>query len=119
MDDDVAGIDEAGRGPLAGPVVTAAVILDPDAVPDGLNDSKQLTMEDRERLFPEILRWAQVSIASSSSAEIDRLNHAGHQAILDAILARDPDEAETALRRHLQFAWELVRETLGTYAEPG
>lgn len=70
----VAGIDEAGRGPLAGPVVTAAVILDPDAVPDGLNDSKQLTMEDRERLFPEILRWAQVSIVSSSSAEIDRLN---------------------------------------------
>ncbi len=70
----VAGIDEAGRGPLAGPVVTAAVILDPNAVPDGLNDSKQLTMEDRERLFPEILRWGEVSIASSSSAEIDRLN---------------------------------------------
>lgn len=59
--------------------------------------------------------WARMERAS----EIDRLNHAGHQAILDAILARDPDEAETALRRHLQFAWELVRETLGTYAEPG
>jgi ribonuclease HII len=70
----VAGIDEAGRGPLAGPVVTAAVVLDPSAVPDGLNDSKKLTPQDRERLFPEILRWASVSIASASAAEIDRLN---------------------------------------------
>ena len=70
----VAGIDEAGRGPLAGPVVAAAVILDPLAIPDGLNDSKKLTAADRERIFAEILRLAIVSVASASSAEIDRLN---------------------------------------------
>lgn len=70
----VAGIDEAGRGPLAGPVVAAAVILDRANLPDGLNDSKKLTVEDRERLFPEILRWASVSVASASAAEIDRMN---------------------------------------------
>ena len=70
----VAGIDEAGRGPLAGPVVAAAVILDPKGIPDGLNDSKKLGAGDRERLFSEILRVATVSVASASSAEIDRLN---------------------------------------------
>ncbi|MFD2237219.1 ribonuclease HII [Aureimonas populi] len=70
----VAGIDEAGRGPLAGPVVTAAVILKAGAIPDGLDDSKKMAPEDRERLFPEILRWATVSVASSSAGEIDRLN---------------------------------------------
>ncbi|WP_246333431.1 ribonuclease HII [Aureimonas mangrovi] len=70
----VAGVDEAGRGPLAGPVVTAAAILDPLNVPDGLNDSKKLDAADRERLFPEILRWASVSIASASAIEIDTLN---------------------------------------------
>ncbi|HQS46182.1 MAG TPA: ribonuclease HII, partial [Xanthobacteraceae bacterium] len=47
----VAGADEAGRGPLAGPVVAAAVVLDPKRVPLGLNDSKKLTREVRERLF--------------------------------------------------------------------
>jgi hypothetical protein len=47
------------------------------------------------------------------SPDIDRLNHAGHVAIVEAIVARDPDEAEDALRRHLQVAWELVR---GTFA---
>ncbi|WP_224007481.1 ribonuclease HII [Aureimonas sp. SA4125] len=70
----VAGIDEAGRGPLAGPVVAAAVILDPACIPDGLNDSKKLTPEDRERLFLEILAFATVSLASASAAEIDRIN---------------------------------------------
>ncbi|RVE87830.1 ribonuclease HII [Sinorhizobium meliloti] len=67
----VAGADEAGRGPLAGPVVAAAVILDPDAIPAGLNDSKLLTAEQREALFEEILATSTVSIASSSSARID------------------------------------------------
>lgn len=70
----VAGIDEAGRGPLAGPVVAAAVILDPRQIPDGLNDSKKLGADDRERLFTDILRVATVSIGSASSAEIDRIN---------------------------------------------
>ncbi len=67
----MAGADEAGRGPLAGPVVAAAVILNPDAIPTGLNDSKLLTAEQRETLFEEILATATVSIASSSSARID------------------------------------------------
>ncbi|APG83658.1 ribonuclease HII [Sinorhizobium americanum] len=67
----VAGADEAGRGPLAGPVVAAAVILDSNAVPAGLNDSKLLTAEQREALFNEIMATATVSIASSSAAHID------------------------------------------------
>ena len=67
----VAGADEAGRGPLAGPVVAAAVILDPDRIPEGLNDSKQLTAARREALFVEILATATVSIASSSAGRID------------------------------------------------
>ena len=67
----VAGADEAGRGPLAGPVVAAAVILDPDRIPNGLNDSKKLTAGKREELFVEILATATVSIASSSAGRID------------------------------------------------
>src|SRR5512134_1825618 len=50
----VAGCDEAGRGPLAGPVVAAAVILDPDRIPRGLNDSKKLDAEAREELYEKI-----------------------------------------------------------------
>ena len=71
----VAGVDEAGRGPLAGPVYAAAVILDPARPIVGLNDSKKLSEKNRNRLTIEIkqraLAWA---IASSSVAEIDALN---------------------------------------------
>ncbi|MCR6499227.1 ribonuclease HII [Shinella sp. CPCC 101442] len=67
----VAGTDEAGRGPLAGPVVAAAVILDPENIPEGLNDSKQLSAAKREALFTLILQSAFVSIASSGSRRID------------------------------------------------
>ena len=70
----VAGCDEAGRGPLAGPVVAAAVILDPDNIPEGLNDSKKLTAKAREALFETIFDKALVSVASSSPARIDRIN---------------------------------------------
>lgn len=70
----VAGIDEVGRGPLAGPVVVAAVILDRDAIPEGLNDSKKLSEKKRDALFDEICRSAHVSIASASAAHIDRMN---------------------------------------------
>ncbi|MDQ6703668.1 MAG: ribonuclease HII [Pseudomonadota bacterium] len=71
----VAGIDEAGRGPLAGPVAAAAVVLDPRKLPRGLNDSKQLTPGERERLYDEIMRTAiAVAVASASAAEIDRIN---------------------------------------------
>ncbi|NML74625.1 ribonuclease HII [Rhizobium sp. S-51] len=68
----VAGTDEAGRGPLAGPVVAAAVILDPMNTPPGLNDSKKLSASQRERLFDSILETSIVSIASSSPRHIDR-----------------------------------------------
>jgi ribonuclease HII len=70
----VAGCDEAGRGPLAGPVVAAAVILDPDRVPRGLNDSKKLDREEREKLYDKICATAQVAVAFGSIARIDRDN---------------------------------------------
>ena len=69
----VAGLDEAGRGPLAGPVVAAAVILDPKRIPKGLDDSKRLTALEREALFEIILKKAlAVSFASCSAETIDR-----------------------------------------------
>ena len=71
----VAGVDEAGRGPLAGPVVVAAVVLNPDQPFDGLDDSKRLSEKRREALFPLImeraLAWTVVEI---EVAEIDRIN---------------------------------------------
>ncbi|MCQ0989222.1 ribonuclease HII [Jiella marina] len=73
----IAGVDEAGRGPLAGPVTAAVVILDPENIPDGLNDSKALSSDDRERLFVDILAWAHVASASASATEIDRFNIRG------------------------------------------
>src|ERR671911_1158943 len=70
----IAGIDEAGRAPLAGPVAAAAVVLDLDNVPRGLADSKVLTPEEREELFEAILATSQVGIATISHAEIDTIN---------------------------------------------
>lgn len=70
----VAGCDEAGRGPLAGPVVAAAVVLDPKRVPKGLDDSKRLTAERREELFEEICATAQVSVVVASTERINRDN---------------------------------------------
>jgi ribonuclease HII len=70
----VAGVDEAGRGPLAGPVVAAAVVLDRTRIPDGINDSKALKEPDRERLFAEITAAAPFGVGISSVAEIDQLN---------------------------------------------
>lgn len=70
----VCGIDEAGRGPWAGPVVAAAVILDPGRIPPGLNDSKKLSEEKRELLFPAIVAAAQVGVGIASAEEIDTLN---------------------------------------------
>jgi len=90
----VAGVDEVGRGPLAGPVTAAAVILDPGRIPAGLNDSKKLTARRREALFPEILASSEVSVAHASVAEIDALNilRAAHLAMVRAIagLVRPP-----------------------------
>lgn len=71
----VAGVDEVGRGPLAGPVVAAAVILDPDNIPAGLADSKQLSAARREALHRLILETALgVGLASVSAREIDACN---------------------------------------------
>ena len=70
----VAGCDEAGRGPLAGPVVAAAVVLDPDRIPRGLNDSKKLDAEEREALYAKICASAQVAVAFGCTARIDRDN---------------------------------------------
>lgn len=70
----ISGVDEAGRGPWAGPVVTAAVILDYENVPEGLDDSKKLTEEKREELFDKIVTSAHVCAASASPATIDRVN---------------------------------------------
>lgn len=71
----VAGVDEAGRGPLAGPVVVATVILDPARIPAGLDDSKALSEKHRQQLFPQILETAlAVSIVSASAEQIDADN---------------------------------------------
>lgn len=70
----VAGVDEAGRGPLAGPVVAAAVILDPACVPAGIDDSKALTAAKRTALHDAILGCARVGIGICTVEEIDRLN---------------------------------------------
>jgi ribonuclease HII len=70
----IAGCDEAGRGPLAGPVVAAAVILDPKRVPRGLDDSKKLDPETREKLYAKICASAEVAVALAPPARIDRDN---------------------------------------------
>src|SRR5471030_2900329 len=70
----IAGCDEAGRGPLAGPVVAAAVILDPSRIPRGLNDSKKLDCDEREALYEKICATAQVAVAFGSVARVDRDN---------------------------------------------
>src|SRR5690349_21177390 len=70
----VAGVDEAGRGPWAGPVVAAAVILDPDRIPSGIADSKVLMPEEREALLPRILATAKVGIGIAGVDRIDREN---------------------------------------------
>lgn len=93
----VAGVDEVGRGPLAGPVCAAAVILDPGNIPDGLNDSKKLTAKRRDALFDEIMAVADVSLAEATVAEIDAHNilRASHIAMVRAIagLSQKADHA--------------------------
>jgi ribonuclease HII len=71
----IAGVDEAGRGPLAGPVSIAAVVLNPKDVPDGLDDSKRLTAPQREELFQIIMaRALAVAVAFAPAQEIDAIN---------------------------------------------
>ena len=88
----IAGVDEVGRGPMAGPVTAAAVILNPDDIPAGLNDSKKLSAKAREILSARIHAAAEVSIAHASVAEIDSINilRASHLAMERAVAALDP-----------------------------
>jgi ribonuclease HII len=91
----VAGVDEVGRGPLAGPVTACAVVLDPGRIPEGLADSKMLTAARREELFLEIMAVAEVSVAHASVEEIDTINilRASHLAMERAVAALSADHA--------------------------
>ncbi len=83
----IAGVDEAGRGPLAGPVVAAAVILDPDNIPDGIADSKVLEAEVRRDLYRKILATSRVGVGVASVEVIDSENilNAALRAMADAV----------------------------------
>ncbi|WP_375175891.1 ribonuclease HII [Pseudooceanicola sp.] len=83
----IAGVDEVGRGPLAGPVTAAAVILDPARIPEGLNDSKKLTEKRRLALLEQIMASADVCVAHATVEEIDEINilRASHLAMERAI----------------------------------
>lgn len=86
----VAGVDEAGRGPLAGPVVAAAVVLPPDFDAVGINDSKKLSASVRERAFERLLtEGAHIGVAAVDAPEIDKLNilQATHEAMRRALAA--------------------------------
>ena len=91
----VAGVDEVGRGPLAGPVTAAAVVLDPARIPKGLNDSKKLSEKKRLALLEELMTCAEVSVAHASVEEIDDINilRASHLAMERAVagLSSPPD----------------------------
>lgn len=104
------GVDEAGRGPLAGPVMAAAVMLDPERPIDGLRDSKKLSAAARERLANAIReRAAAWCVAEASVAEIDQLNilHATMLAMQRAVagLGRAPDEVLVDGNRCPNWAW--------------
>ena len=83
----VAGVDEAGRGPLAGPVVAAAVVLDPTRIPEGLNDSKVLSAKKRGILCATLVQVADVGVGIATVEEIDEINilRASHLAMERAI----------------------------------
>ena len=91
----VAGADEVGRGALAGPVVAAAVVLDPRRRIVGMRDSKLLTASQRERLYEEITASAGWAVAAASPREVDRLNvhHASLDALRRALADLDPPPA--------------------------
>lgn len=88
----IAGVDEVGRGPLAGPVTAAAVILTPECIPEGLNDSKKLSPKKRQAVEQAIFDNAVVAIAHATVEEIDSLNilRASHLAMERAVAALDP-----------------------------
>ena len=83
----IVGVDEVGRGPIAGPVFAAAVVLDPNNIPVGLNDSKKLSAKKRNLILSEIMKHADVSVGSASEREIEKINilQASHLAMVRAI----------------------------------
>ncbi len=111
----VAGVDEVGRGPLAGPVTAAAVVLDIRRIPEGINDSKKLTAKRREILAEEIMGCCDWAVGHASVEEIDALNilRASHLAMCRAIagLRQRPDLAlidGNLLPRDLQMPGQAV-----------
>ncbi|APX12992.1 ribonuclease HII [Tateyamaria omphalii] len=110
----VAGVDEVGRGPLAGPVTAAAVVLDPACIPDGLDDSKKLTARKREAVWDAILDSADVSVAHASVREIEEMNilQASHLAMVRAVagLRTRPD--------HLLIDGTMLPRGLAVQATP-
>ncbi|MGX9355771.1 ribonuclease HII [Roseobacteraceae bacterium S113] len=85
----IAGVDEVGRGPLAGPVMAAAVVLNAEDLPEGLNDSKKLTAKRRDALLQQIEAKAEIGIGEASVEEIDTHNilRASHIAMVRALAA--------------------------------
>lgn len=111
----VAGVDEAGRGPLAGPVVAAAVIFAPDRIPAGLDDSKKLSAKARERLFDAIMAQALgVGVGEAGVAEIDAINirRATHLAMRRAVEALTPAPAFALVDGNDAPALSCLCETL-------
>lgn len=110
----VAGVDEVGRGPLAGPVTAAAVILDPARIPEGLNDSKQLSVKRRMYLAELLIDCAEVSIAHASVEEIEQHNilRASHIAMRRALagLLSPPD--------HVLIDGSMIPNGLNISAQP-
>lgn len=88
----IAGVDEVGRGPLAGPVTAAAVVLDVSQIPEGLNDSKKLSAKKRDAVEVQILEKTEWAVAHASVEEIDEHNilRASHLAMVRAVAALDP-----------------------------
>lgn len=109
----LAGVDEAGRGPLAGPVVAAAVLLDPERTPEGLDDSKKLSPAARTALFPRILEEARgVGVGLASAGEIDEENILGatRTAMIRAVraLPERPDWTAVDGRRVAGFPYPQI-----------
>ena len=111
----VAGVDEAGRGPLAGPVVAAAVVFPQEVHIAGMNDSKQLTAGRREELFAEILRQATaVGVAAMDHQSIDRMNilQATKQAMKTAVSGLDARVDFVLVDGNMLPAWDLPSRAL-------
>ncbi len=111
----IAGVDEAGRGPLAGPVVVAAVILDPDQAIAGLADSKALSARRREALAVQIRERAQSwAVVVVDAARIDQINilQATLEGMREAVLALDPAPALVRIDGNRAPALPIAAETL-------